>query len=42
MEELFADPDPERANRAMQAMFQMRKLDVAALRAAADGANAPA
>jgi predicted 3-demethylubiquinone-9 3-methyltransferase (glyoxalase superfamily) len=42
MEELFADPDPERANRAMRAMFQMRKLDVAALRAAADGANAPA
>jgi predicted 3-demethylubiquinone-9 3-methyltransferase (glyoxalase superfamily) len=42
MEELFADPDPERANRAMQAMFQMHKLDVAALRAAADGANAPA
>jgi predicted 3-demethylubiquinone-9 3-methyltransferase (glyoxalase superfamily) len=42
MEELFADPDPERANRAMQAMFQMRKLDVAALRAAADRANAPA
>jgi predicted 3-demethylubiquinone-9 3-methyltransferase (glyoxalase superfamily) len=37
MEELFADPDPKRAERAMQAMLQMRKLDVAALRAAADG-----
>jgi predicted 3-demethylubiquinone-9 3-methyltransferase (glyoxalase superfamily) len=36
MEELFADPDPTRAERAMKAMFQMRKLDVAALRAAAD------
>ena len=37
MDELFADPDPERARRAMEAMFGMRKLDVAALRAAADG-----
>ena len=37
MEELFSDPDPERANRAMKAMLQMKKLDVAALRAAADG-----
>jgi predicted 3-demethylubiquinone-9 3-methyltransferase (glyoxalase superfamily) len=40
MEELFADPDPERARRAMEAMFGMRKLDIAALRAAADGAGA--
>jgi predicted 3-demethylubiquinone-9 3-methyltransferase (glyoxalase superfamily) len=38
MEEVFADPDPERADRAMKAMLQMRKLDLAALRAAADGA----
>ena len=37
MEELFADPDPERAERAMKAMLGMRKLDIAALRAAADG-----
>jgi predicted 3-demethylubiquinone-9 3-methyltransferase (glyoxalase superfamily) len=36
MEELFADPDPARAQRAVQAMMQMRKLDVAALQAAAD------
>ena len=36
--ELLGDPDPERAQRAMQAMLGMRKLDVAALRAAADGA----
>jgi predicted 3-demethylubiquinone-9 3-methyltransferase (glyoxalase superfamily) len=36
MEELFADPDPQRANRAMKAMLGMRKLDVAALRSAAD------
>jgi predicted 3-demethylubiquinone-9 3-methyltransferase (glyoxalase superfamily) len=38
MDELFSDPDPSRAQRAMQAMLGMRKLDVAALRAAADGA----
>ena len=29
--------DPERARRAMEAMLKMRKLDIAALRAAADG-----
>jgi predicted 3-demethylubiquinone-9 3-methyltransferase (glyoxalase superfamily) len=34
---LFTDPDPARVNRAMQAMFTMRKLDLAALRAAAAG-----
>lgn len=37
MEELFSDPDPKRAERAMRAMLGMRKLDIAALRAAADG-----
>jgi len=37
MGELMADPDPARANRAMQAMLGMKKLDLAALRAAADG-----
>ena len=40
MEEIFSDPDPERARRAMQAMLQMRKLDVAALRSAAEGVPA--
>ena len=40
MEELFADPDAERAQRAMQAMLAMRKLDIAALRSAADGVPA--
>jgi predicted 3-demethylubiquinone-9 3-methyltransferase (glyoxalase superfamily) len=40
MDELFADPDPKRARHAMEAMFGMRKLDVAALRAAADGVAA--
>jgi predicted 3-demethylubiquinone-9 3-methyltransferase (glyoxalase superfamily) len=33
---LLGDPDPGRSSRALQAMLQMRKLDVAALRAAAD------
>jgi predicted 3-demethylubiquinone-9 3-methyltransferase (glyoxalase superfamily) len=41
MEELFADPDPTKAERAMQAMFGMRKLDIAALRSAAEGVPAP-
>jgi len=35
--ELLGDPDPARAQRAMQAMLGMQKLDVAALHAAADG-----
>ena len=34
--ELVSDPDKERATRAMTAMFGMKKLDLAALRAAAD------
>ena len=36
---LLADPDPARAARATRAMLSMRKLDVAALRAAADGST---
>ncbi len=35
--ELFADSDPGRARRAMEAMLTMGRLDLAALRAAADG-----
>ena len=38
MAEMFADADPSRASRAMQAMFTMKKLDIAALERAADGA----
>ncbi|HVE98503.1 MAG TPA: VOC family protein [Mycobacteriales bacterium] len=37
MDELFADPDKTRAERAMRAMFDMKKLDIEALRRAADG-----
>ena len=40
MDELFSDPDPERARRAMEAMLKMRKLDIAALQSAADGVHA--
>jgi predicted 3-demethylubiquinone-9 3-methyltransferase (glyoxalase superfamily) len=40
MDELFTDPDPERARRAMEAMLGMGKLDIAALRRAADGVPA--
>jgi predicted 3-demethylubiquinone-9 3-methyltransferase (glyoxalase superfamily) len=39
MEELFSDPDPQRAERAMEAMLKMRKIDIAALRSATDGAT---
>ena len=38
LNELLADPDPARADRAMQAMLKMTKLDVAELQAAADNA----
>jgi predicted 3-demethylubiquinone-9 3-methyltransferase (glyoxalase superfamily) len=41
MDDVLNDPDPERGRRAMQAMLGMRKLDVAALRAAADGVATP-
>jgi len=40
MDELFADPDSSRVERAMQAMLQMSKLDIAELRSAADGVPA--
>jgi predicted 3-demethylubiquinone-9 3-methyltransferase (glyoxalase superfamily) len=40
IDELFSDPDPERAQRAMQAMLKMNKLDIAALRQAADSVPA--
>lgn len=36
-EEMMSDPDPARRTRAMRAMLGMRKLDLAALQAAADG-----
>jgi predicted 3-demethylubiquinone-9 3-methyltransferase (glyoxalase superfamily) len=36
LDELLGDPDPARARRATQAMLGMRKLDIAALRQAAD------
>jgi predicted 3-demethylubiquinone-9 3-methyltransferase (glyoxalase superfamily) len=39
MDELFADPDPERARRAMEALLEMSKLDIDALRSAADGVS---
>ena len=37
MGELLSDPDPERRQRAMQAMLQMQKIDIATLQRAADG-----
>ena len=36
--ELLADPDPERANRAMQAMLQMDKIEIKGLEDAANAA----
>jgi predicted 3-demethylubiquinone-9 3-methyltransferase (glyoxalase superfamily) len=38
MIELLGDPDPERAQRAMQAMLGMRRIDIAELERAADAA----
>jgi predicted 3-demethylubiquinone-9 3-methyltransferase (glyoxalase superfamily) len=40
MDQVFDDPDPERARRAMAAMLKMGKIDVAELQRAADGAPA--
>jgi predicted 3-demethylubiquinone-9 3-methyltransferase (glyoxalase superfamily) len=40
MGELFGGPDPERAQRAMKAMREMKKLDINVLREAADGVTA--
>jgi predicted 3-demethylubiquinone-9 3-methyltransferase (glyoxalase superfamily) len=37
LHELLADPDPDRARRAAEAMLKMIKLDVAELERAADG-----
>lgn len=37
LEELLKDPDPQRARRAMEAMMNMVKIDIAALERAADG-----
>ena len=38
LQRLLGDPDPERAQRAMGAMLQMKKIDVSELEAAAGGA----
>jgi predicted 3-demethylubiquinone-9 3-methyltransferase (glyoxalase superfamily) len=37
MAEALNDPDPARAERSMKAMLGMKKIDIAALKAAADG-----
>jgi predicted 3-demethylubiquinone-9 3-methyltransferase (glyoxalase superfamily) len=37
LRELLSDPDPERSQRAMHAMFEMKKIDMAALERAAGG-----
>jgi predicted 3-demethylubiquinone-9 3-methyltransferase (glyoxalase superfamily) len=39
LEQLLSDPDPERARRAMEAMMDMVKIDIAALERAADGSS---
>jgi predicted 3-demethylubiquinone-9 3-methyltransferase (glyoxalase superfamily) len=38
LNELLSDPDPGRAQRAMQAMLQMKKIDIEELQRAADAA----
>lgn len=37
MGDLLGDPDPEKANRAMQAMMKMTKIDIATMQRAYDG-----
>jgi predicted 3-demethylubiquinone-9 3-methyltransferase (glyoxalase superfamily) len=37
MDDFFTDSDPDRVKRAWDAMMKMRKIDVAAMHAAADG-----
>jgi predicted 3-demethylubiquinone-9 3-methyltransferase (glyoxalase superfamily) len=37
LEELMADPDREKAGRVMEAMLQMKKIDIDALTRAAEG-----
>lgn len=39
LSDCIAGPDPEKAQRAMKAMFQMQKLDIDALRRAYEGEN---
>jgi len=38
LDEMLADPDPEKAQRVMKSMLQMGKIDVAELKRAYDGA----
>lgn len=38
--DILGDPDPERAGRAHEAMMQMRKINLATMRSAADAAPA--
>ncbi|HVL22155.1 MAG TPA: VOC family protein [Amaricoccus sp.] len=40
MDEVFSDSDPTKAERSMAAMMKMKKLDIAELRAAAEGVPA--
>jgi predicted 3-demethylubiquinone-9 3-methyltransferase (glyoxalase superfamily) len=41
MQEMLSDPGSEAASRAMTAMLQMKKLDIAELKRAFEGATAP-
>jgi len=41
MEALLTDPDPQRAQHAMKVMLETAKLDIATLRAAAEGVDRP-
>jgi predicted 3-demethylubiquinone-9 3-methyltransferase (glyoxalase superfamily) len=41
LHELLSDPDPEKSHRTMQAMLKMKKLNIRALRQAAESSHSP-
>ena len=38
LSDMLSDPDPDKSNRVMKAMLEMKKIDIRALKDAYDGA----